>query len=66
MSGDPRLGTTTLGSGYRTARGSLDLKPYSTASCNVAVTHDANAVDLVETLVNEDVSGQGERRTENH
>jgi len=38
-----------LDSGYRTACGSLNLKPYSTASCNVTVTHDANAVGLVET-----------------
>jgi len=27
--------------------GSLNLKPYSTISCNVTVTHDDNAVDLV-------------------
>jgi len=37
------------GSVYRTARGCLNLKPYSTTSCNVTVMHDKNAVGLVET-----------------
>jgi len=38
-----------LGSGCRTACGSLNLKPYSTAFCNMTVTHDESAVGLVET-----------------
>jgi len=38
-----------FGSSYRTARGSLNLKPYSTTSCNVTVMHKENAVGLVET-----------------
>jgi len=39
-----------IGSGYRTAPGFLNLKPYLTTSCNVIVTHDdKNAVGLVET-----------------
>jgi len=37
------------GSGYRTIDKSLNFKPYSTISCNVTVTHDDNAVGLVET-----------------
>jgi len=37
------------GSGYRTTCGSVHLKPYSTTSCNVTVTHDENAIGLVET-----------------
>jgi len=37
------------GSGYRTARGSLNLEVYSNTSCNVTVTHEENAVGLVET-----------------
>jgi len=37
------------GSGYRTAFGSLNFKPYSTAFCNMTVTHDETAVGLVET-----------------
>jgi len=35
--------------GYRTACGSLNLKTYSTTFCNVTVTHEENAVGLVET-----------------
>jgi len=37
----------------RTARGSLNLKPYSTTSCNVnvIVTHDENAVGLVGSIL---------------
>jgi len=38
-----------LGSCYRTAHGSLNLKPYSTTTCNVIVTHDENAVGLLGT-----------------
>jgi len=30
-------------------RGSLNLKTYSTTSCNMAVMHEENAVGLVET-----------------
>jgi len=37
-----------LGSGYRTACGSLNLKSYSTAFCNMTVTHAKSAVGLVE------------------
>jgi len=37
-----------LGSSYGTTRGSLNLKPYSTISCNVTVTHEENAVGFVE------------------
>jgi len=37
------------GSGYRTTRGSLNLKLYSTISCNVIVTHEENALDFVKT-----------------
>jgi len=37
------------GGGYRTACGSLNLKPYSTTFCNMTVTHDETAVGLVET-----------------
>jgi len=40
--------TKLKGSGYRTTRGSLSLTPYSTISCNVIVTHDENALSLVE------------------
>jgi len=36
-----------IGSGCRTACGSLNLKPYSTAFCNMTVTHDESAVGLV-------------------
>jgi len=44
------LGMFFKGSGYRTIDGSLNLKPDSTIiSCNVTVTHDENAVGLVET-----------------
>jgi len=43
-------GLTGEGSGYRTIDGTLNLKPYSTISCNVTVTHDENAVGLVETF----------------
>jgi len=32
------------GSGYRTIDGSLNLKPYSTISCNMIVTNDDNAL----------------------
>jgi len=32
------------GSGYRTAYGSLNLKPHSTTSCNVTVTHEENKI----------------------
>jgi len=35
-------------SGYRTAHGSLTLKPYLT-TCNMTVMHEDNAVGLVET-----------------
>jgi len=38
-----------VGGGYRTAHGSLSLTPYLTISCSVTVTHDMNAVGLVET-----------------
>jgi len=38
-----------LGNGYRTANGSFNLKPYLTTSCHMTVTHDENAVNLVET-----------------
>jgi len=38
-----------MGSGYRTACGSLNLKPYLTTLCNMTVTHDENAIGLVET-----------------
>jgi len=38
-----------FGSGHRTARGSLNLKLYSTTSCNMTVTHEENAVGLEET-----------------
>jgi len=31
------------GSGYATARGSLNLKTYSTTSCNITVMHEENA-----------------------
>jgi len=31
----------------RTTREPLNLKPYSTTSCNVPVTHEENAVGLV-------------------
>ena len=34
---------------YRTTRGSFNLKPYSTASCNVIVMYEKNAIGLVET-----------------
>jgi len=37
------------GSGCRSIDGSLNLKLYSTTSCNVTVTHDEIAVGLVET-----------------
>ena len=37
------------GSGYRTTRRSLDWKPCCITSCNVTVTHQENAVGLVET-----------------
>jgi len=37
------------GSGYRTIDASLNLKPYSTISCNVTVMHEQNAVVFVET-----------------
>jgi len=39
------------GSGYRTACGSLNLKPlsYLAAFCNMTVTHDESTVGLVET-----------------
>jgi len=37
-----------VGSGYRTACGSLSSTPNSTISCNVTVAHDENAVGLVE------------------
>jgi len=33
---------------YRTTCGTSYLKPHSTASCNVTVTHDESAVCLVE------------------
>jgi len=36
------------GSGCRTACGFLNLKPYSTAFCNMTVMHDESAVGLVE------------------
>jgi len=36
-------------SGYKTAHGSLILKPCLTTSCNVTATHEENAVGLVET-----------------
>jgi len=36
------------GSGYRTACGSLNLKPYLTTFCNMIVTHDESAVGLAE------------------
>jgi len=35
-----------LSSGYKTAHGSLNLKPYSTTSCNVTIPHNENAVRL--------------------
>ena len=38
-----------VGSGYRTACGSLNLKPYSTSFCNMTVTHNESAVGLVKT-----------------
>jgi len=38
-----------FGTGYRTAWGSLNLKPYSTTFCNMTVTYDESAVGLVET-----------------
>jgi len=38
-----------IGSGFRTARGSLNLKPYSKIFCNVTETHEENAVGLVKT-----------------
>ena len=34
-----------IGSGYRTVRGSLNLKTYSTTSCNVKVMHEGNTVE---------------------
>jgi len=37
------------GSGYRITHGSLNLKPYSTTSCNRTVTPDENAIGLVVT-----------------
>jgi len=37
------------GSGYRTTCESSYWQPYSTATCNVTVTHDDSAVELVET-----------------
>jgi len=37
------------GSGYRYAYGSRNLKTYLYATCDVTVTHDDNAVGLVET-----------------
>jgi len=33
----------------RSTCGSLNFKPYSTAFCNMTVTHDESAVGLVET-----------------
>jgi len=44
-------GTQTLNydSGYRTACRSSYLKPYSTTTCNMTVTHDESAVGLVKT-----------------
>jgi len=36
------------GSGYRTTCGSLNLKRYSTAFCNMTATHDESAVGLLE------------------
>jgi len=41
--------STFKGSGYRTTHGSFNLKPYSTTSYNLTVTHEENAVGLVET-----------------
>jgi len=41
--------TIAKGSGYRTTCRFLHLKPYSTAFCNMTVTHDESAVGLVET-----------------
>jgi len=43
------LNTKIQGGGYRIACGSSNLKPYSTTTCNMAVTHDKNVVGLVET-----------------
>jgi len=40
--------TFFYGSGYKTACRSLNLKPYSTAFCNVTVTHDESVIGLVE------------------
>jgi len=37
------------GNGYRIACGSSYLKPYSSTSYNVTVTHDESVVGLVET-----------------
>ena len=37
------------GSGYRTAWEYSYLKPYSTTTCSMTVTHDESAVGLVET-----------------
>jgi len=42
-------GSRIFDSGYRTIAGSLNLKPYSTISCNVTVTHEENAVGFVKT-----------------
>jgi len=39
--------TVKIGSGYRTACGSSHLKPHSTTTCNVTVTHNDSAVGLV-------------------
>jgi len=45
----PTTITSRKGSGYRTACGSINLKPYSITSCNVTVTHEENVVGLAET-----------------
>jgi len=42
------LNLKKTGSGYRTTRGSLNLKTYSTTSCNMTPTNNENAVGLVE------------------
>jgi len=39
-----------IGSGYTTACGSSCLKPFSTATCNMTVTHVKSAVGLAVTL----------------
>ena len=42
-----RQDSVFFGSGYRTAYGSSYLKPYSTATCNVTITHGESVIGFI-------------------